>query len=48
MFIGAEVYTNSFVNFNVYAKHEVLLAAGSAVSPRILEYSGIGLKPTAL
>ncbi|KAE8364304.1 GMC oxidoreductase-domain-containing protein [Aspergillus caelatus] len=32
------------VNFNVYAKHEVLLAAGSAISPLILEWSGIGLK----
>ncbi|KAJ5244066.1 Glucose-methanol-choline oxidoreductase [Penicillium chrysogenum] len=43
--VGVNFGTNKHVNFNVYAKHEVLLAAGSAVSPRILEYSGIGLKP---
>ena len=42
--VGVNFGTNKNVNFNVYAKHEVLLAAGSAVSPRILEYSGIGLK----
>ncbi|KXG50457.1 Glucose-methanol-choline oxidoreductase [Penicillium griseofulvum] len=42
--VGVNFGTNKHVNFNVYAKHEVLLAAGSAVSPRILEYSGIGLK----
>jgi choline dehydrogenase-like flavoprotein len=42
--VGVNFGTNKNVNFNVYAKHEVLLTAGSAVSPRILEYSGIGLK----
>lgn len=42
--IGVNFGTNKAVNFNVYAKHEVLLAAGSAVSPLILEHSGIGLK----
>ncbi|KAF4209672.1 hypothetical protein CNMCM8980_002445 [Aspergillus fumigatiaffinis] len=42
--IGVNFGTNKAVNFNVYAKHEVLLAAGSAISPLILEYSGIGLK----
>ncbi|KAE8369958.1 GMC oxidoreductase-domain-containing protein [Aspergillus caelatus] len=43
--IGVNFGQNKAVNFNVYAKHEVLLAAGSAISPLILEYSGIGLKP---
>ncbi|KAF7590657.1 hypothetical protein BBP40_002548 [Aspergillus hancockii] len=42
--LGVEFGTNAQAHFNVYAKHEVLLAAGSAVSPTILEYSGIGLK----
>ncbi|QKX58713.1 uncharacterized protein TRUGW13939_05840 [Talaromyces rugulosus] len=42
--IGVNFGTNKAVNFNVYAKREVLLAAGSAISPLILEYSGIGLK----
>lgn len=42
--VGVNFGTNKNVNFNVYAKHEVLLASGSVVSPRILEYSGIGLK----
>ncbi|KAJ5102979.1 hypothetical protein N7532_003508 [Penicillium argentinense] len=42
--VGVNFGTNKNVNFDVYAKHEVLLAAGSAVSPRILEYSGIGLQ----
>jgi len=42
--VGVNFGTNKKVNFNVYAKHEVLPAAGSAASPRILEYSGIGLK----
>lgn len=41
---GVNFGTNKAVNFNAYAKHEVLLAAGSSVSPLILEYSGIGLK----
>ncbi|KAE8373252.1 GMC oxidoreductase-domain-containing protein [Aspergillus bertholletiae] len=41
---GLNFGTHRKVNFNVYAKHEVLLAAGSAVSPLILEWSGIGLK----
>ncbi|KAE8329695.1 hypothetical protein BDV39DRAFT_191017 [Aspergillus sergii] len=35
---------NKAINFNIYAKYKVLLAIGSAVSPLILEYSGIGLK----
>ncbi|KAE8139220.1 GMC oxidoreductase-domain-containing protein [Aspergillus pseudotamarii] len=42
--IGVNFGQNKAVNFNAYAKHEVLLAAGSAISPLILEYSGIGLK----
>ncbi|KAF7597569.1 hypothetical protein BBP40_000047 [Aspergillus hancockii] len=41
---GLNFGTHRNVNFNVYAKHEVLLAAGSAISPLILEWSGIGLK----
>ncbi|KAJ5752191.1 hypothetical protein N7520_009108 [Penicillium odoratum] len=41
---GVNFGTNKAVNFEAYAKHEVLLAAGSSVSPLILEYSGIGLK----
>lgn len=41
---GVNFGTNKAVNFNVYAKYEVLLAAGSAISPLILEYSGIGLQ----
>ncbi|KAE8167150.1 GMC oxidoreductase-domain-containing protein [Aspergillus tamarii] len=41
---GLNFGTHRKVNFNVYAKHEVLLAAGSAISPLILEWSGIGLK----
>ncbi|KAJ9285304.1 CAZyme family AA3 [Paecilomyces variotii] len=42
--VGVNFGTNKHVNFNVYARHEVLLAAGSLVSPLILEQSGIGLK----
>lgn len=42
--IGVEFGTNKAVKFNATAKHEVLLAAGSTVSPLILEYSGIGMK----
>ncbi|KAL3468819.1 GMC oxidoreductase-domain-containing protein [Aspergillus californicus] len=42
--IGVNFGTHKSVNFNAYAKHEVMLAAGSAISPLILEYSGIGLK----
>lgn len=42
--VGVNFGTNKAVNFNVYAKQEVLLAAGSAISPLILEYSGIGTK----
>jgi choline dehydrogenase-like flavoprotein len=41
---GLNFGTHRNVNFNVYAKHEVLLAAGSAISPLILEWSGIGQK----
>ncbi|KAL4805413.1 GMC oxidoreductase-domain-containing protein [Aspergillus unguis] len=42
--IGVNFGIHKSVNFNVYATHEVLLAAGSSISPLILEYSGIGLK----
>ncbi|KAB8238707.1 hypothetical protein ETB97_003695 [Aspergillus alliaceus] len=42
--VGVEFGTHAKANFNAYAKREVLLAAGSAVSPTILEYSGIGLR----
>nr|AAF59929.2 glucose oxidase [Aspergillus niger] len=42
--VGVEFGTHKGNTHNVYAKHEVLLAAGSAVSPTILEYSGIGMK----
>lgn len=42
--VGVNFGTNKHVNFNVCARHEVLLAAGSLVSPLILEQSGIGLK----
>lgn len=41
---GVNFGTNKAVNFDVHAKHEVLLAAGSSISPLILEYSGIGMK----
>ncbi|PYH95726.1 glucose oxidase precursor [Aspergillus ellipticus CBS 707.79] len=42
--VGVEFGTHNTTTYNVYAKHEVLLAAGSTVSPTILEYSGIGMK----
>ncbi|PYI04761.1 glucose oxidase [Aspergillus sclerotiicarbonarius CBS 121057] len=42
--VGVEFGTHRDNTFNVYAKHEVLLAAGSAISPTILEHSGIGMK----
>lgn len=42
--IGVNFGTNKAVNFDVYAEQEVLLAAGSSISPLILEYSGIGMK----
>lgn len=42
--VGVNFGTNKAVNFNVSAKQEVLLAAGSSISPLILEYSGIGTK----
>ncbi|OAR01561.1 hypothetical protein LLEC1_04682 [Akanthomyces lecanii] len=42
--IGVNFGTNKAVHFNAYAKHEVLLAAGSSISPLILEYSGVGIK----
>ncbi|QKX55130.1 uncharacterized protein TRUGW13939_02222 [Talaromyces rugulosus] len=42
--IGVNFGTNKAANFDVYARHEILLAAGSAISPLILEYSGIGMQ----
>lgn len=41
---GVEFGTDQTRKFEAYARHEVLLAAGSTISPVILEYSGIGLK----
>lgn len=41
---GVEFGRHRSRTYEVYAIHEVLLAAGSSVSPLILEYSGIGLK----
>ena len=41
---GVEFGTDQTSRFEAYARHEVLLAAGSTMSPAILEYSGIGLK----
>ncbi|KFY14884.1 hypothetical protein V491_05869 [Pseudogymnoascus sp. VKM F-3775] len=41
---GVQFGTHKNINFEVYAKHEVLISAGSSASPLILEYSGIGLK----
>ena len=42
--VGVEYGLHKHSTFKAYAKHEVLLAAGSAVSPLILEWSGIGVK----
>lgn len=42
--VGVNFGTNKAVSFNVYVKHEVILAAGSLVSPLILEHAGIGMK----
>ncbi|KGO71456.1 Glucose-methanol-choline oxidoreductase [Penicillium italicum] len=42
--VGVNFGTHAKVNFDVNARHEVILAAGSTVSPQILEQSGIGLK----
>ncbi|KAJ6167117.1 hypothetical protein N7470_002564 [Penicillium chermesinum] len=42
--VGVNFGTNKAVNFDVFADNEVLLAAGSAISPLLLEYSGIGVK----
>lgn len=42
--IGVQFGTNRYFSFEVYARHEVLLAAGALASPLILEYSGIGIK----
>ncbi|OJJ34655.1 hypothetical protein ASPWEDRAFT_110653 [Aspergillus wentii DTO 134E9] len=42
--VGVEFGTNRQAKYEVYANREVLLAAGSLVSPQILEYSGIGTK----
>ncbi|KAJ5703087.1 glucose oxidase precursor [Penicillium malachiteum] len=39
---GVEFGTDGEI-FEVFAKHEVILAAGALVTPLILEYSGIGL-----
>ena len=41
---GVEFGTHTSRKYEVYAIYEVLLAAGSSVSPLILEYSGIGMK----
>ena len=41
---GVEFGTDQSKHFEAYARHEVLLAAGSTLSPAILEHSGIGLK----
>ena len=42
--IGVEFGTHRTRKYEVYAHQEVLLAAGSTISPTILEYSGIGMK----
>ena len=41
---GVEFGLHTSRKWEVYAKYEVLLAAGSSVSPLLLEYSGIGMK----
>ncbi|KAJ5155310.1 GMC oxidoreductase-domain-containing protein [Penicillium capsulatum] len=41
---GVEFGTNKAIKFTATAKREILLAAGSIITPQILEYSGIGLK----
>ena len=41
---GVEFGLHTSRKYEVYAIHEVLLAAGSSVSPLLLEYSGIGMK----
>lgn len=41
---GVEFGTNRNNMFEAYAREEVLVAAGSTISPLILEWSGIGLK----
>ena len=41
---GVEFGLHTSRKYEVYAKYEVLLAAGSSVSPLLLEYSGIGMK----
>ena len=41
---GVEFGIHTSRKYEVYAIHEVLLAAGSSVSPLLLEYSGIGMK----
>ena len=41
---GVEFGRHQSRKHEVFASHEVLLAAGSSISPLILEYSGIGLK----
>ncbi|BCR91685.1 GMC family oxidoreductase [Aspergillus chevalieri] len=42
--IGVEFGTHRTRKYEAYARREVLLAAGSTISPTILEYSGIGMK----
>lgn len=42
--VGVEFGTHRTRKFEAYARQEVLLAAGSTISPLILEWSGIGLK----
>lgn len=42
--VGVEFGRHQSRKYEVYANHEVLLAAFSSMSPLLLEYSGIGLK----